>query len=238
MRLHLGPAALILGQSGFATVFQLHQVDDRQVDLAVIDRPMDHKLPPVSLHFLDPVAFRVVVGPEQLTLQQFLVIEPLRQRELQLGGDFAVADDGAHHVGFQLVFGWHIRQMHLRLLRVIGHGQQFCRHRKPAVALIHGEAAKEPPRIAPDQQVFHGKRAEGVEQPREIARHDPHLLFRDLALGLHRRGHAQEVNGDHLEFAEIAARGESVGQGDMVLGGVSVGMHQSPPFPSPSPSPE
>ena len=183
---------------------KLHQVDDRQVDLAVINRPVDHELAPFAL-IPDPVAFGIVAGPEQLTFQQFLVIEPLRQRELQLGGDFLIANDRPHHVSFQVILRGHIRQMHLRLLRVIGHGQQLSRHRKPAVALVHGKAAKEPPRIAPDQQVFHGQRAEGVEQPREVARHDPHLLLADRALRLHRRGHAQEVDGDHLEFAEIAA---------------------------------
>ena len=122
MPLHLGPAALVLGQGGAAGVVQFEHVDRRQVNLAVIDRPVNAVLAP-ALETLDPVDARVHPGPEQVAPEQLLVIEPLRQGELQPGRDRLFRDDLADHPVLQRRDPGHVFQMRLGLLRVIGHDQ-------------------------------------------------------------------------------------------------------------------
>ena len=140
MRLHLRPA--VGRRSAGAScrrILHVHQIDHRQVDLRVIDRPMHQDSAAGRPRSLDPLRIRVVARPEQPARLQRLVIQPLRQGELQRGRDRQIADDLPDHPVLQFRFRRHAGQMPLRLLRIDGHHHQFLRDRKAAFVPVDGQ---------------------------------------------------------------------------------------------------
>ncbi len=80
--LYFRPASLVFGQADFAAVFALHQIDDRQVDLAVVNRPLDQIATTLGTYVSNPHNLGIIASPEQPPLCELLIIQPLTERIL------------------------------------------------------------------------------------------------------------------------------------------------------------
>ena len=155
----------------------------------------------------------------QIALRQFLVIQALRQGELQLSRHLQVADDPGQHVALQGIRVGHLAQVAFGLLRVIGHDQKLLRGGKAAFVVVDGEGSEEPPRVAPGQKVFHRQGPEGEGQGAQMPGQHLGLPARQGRLALHHAGDTGQVAHDPLELAEIPARGIGVGEADVIVCG-------------------
>ena len=221
MRLGLRPAVFVLRQRGAAAVFEVHEVDRRDVDTAVVDRPVD-EVAPAGLAAVAVVAEPDHVGvhlrPEQRAARQLLVIEPLAHRVLQLRRHGELADDLLDHLALELLGRGQGLEVPSRLGGVGGHLHQFPMHREARFLAVEGELAR-PGAVDPAGHVVlvrHGP--ERVAERNHVARQQLDLLAAQRAFRLELRRHPGEMPGDRLEFLEIAPGDPGVFQLDMVAG--------------------
>ena len=218
MRLGLRPTALVLGQARFTRVLDIHDVNYRQVHLTVINRPMHLKMAAIIV-VLDPNSRRIIARPKHAAFRKLFVIQPLRQRILQLRRYRLLAHNRAHHLILQRINRRHRRQMRPRLKRIIGHLQQFLIDRKAALDTVKCQLSRMG--ITPREMILMRQRLKRQVQPQQIPRQHIRIASRQTPLGLHRGRDLGHMLRDPLELAKIPAGDAGIFQLEVVEGMVS-----------------
>ena len=203
MRLHLGPAFRILGQRAATAIVAIHQIDHRQVQLAVIDRPMDQPAPPMA-GIGQPIGLRMHLRPEQPTLCQRLMVKPLRHRILQPGRNGQVADDLAHHVILDLAAVGGARQLIGGLRRIGGHLPDLGPDRIAGFVHIDGQELAQRPVDPARDQIFHRQRIGRAQHRAQIRAEHLDLGLVEQPVAHHFRQHIGQRGRDQAQLLEIA----------------------------------